>query len=123
MQAKLHRNTDGLSKGKATVEYAHPLEAAQALKMFKNAKLLSREIVVKPDKIGPLPSVTGKLPDGLVDVGEGLGMNGSRLKVRYLNGDAVVHNPDCYNQGAHPVSGAWRTGLKDQGDLGGGSKT
>ena len=71
----LDRYDHGESKGTATVQFAHPLEAIQAIIMFKHAKLLSRNILVEQDKVGPTPSISSKkLPDGLVDVDGGLGM-------------------------------------------------
>ena len=92
----LHRYEHGESKGTATVQYAHQLEAVQAIVMFKRAKLFSRDIKIEQDKIGPTPSMCSKkLPDGLVDVEGGIAMGGSRLKVRYLNGDIMIHHPDC----------------------------
>ena len=38
-------------------------------------------------------------------------MGGSRLKVRYLNGDVMIHHPDCENQGPHPIVGVSEEGL------------
>ena len=71
----LDRYDHGESKGTATVQFAHPLEAIQAIIMFKHAKLLSRNMLVEQDKVGPPPSTSSKkLPDGLVDVDGGLGM-------------------------------------------------
>ena len=76
----LHRYDHGESKGTATVQYAHPLEAVQTIKMFKKAKLFSRDLKVEQDKIGPTPTMSSKkLPEGLVDVEGGIAMGGSRL--------------------------------------------
>ena len=106
VELRLYRHDSGESKGKASIQYAHPLEAVQAIVMFKGAKLLSRDIIIMQDKIGPQPDMTTKkLPEGLVNVNGGLGMGGSRLKVRYLNGDIMIHHPDCENQGPHPIVG------------------
>ena len=52
-----------------------------------------------------------KLPDGLVNVDGGIGIGGSRLKVRYLNGDIMIRHPDCENQGPHPIVGTSEEGL------------
>ena len=52
----LDRYDHGESKGTATVQFAHPLEAVQAIIMFKHAKLLSRNMLVEQDKVGPTPS-------------------------------------------------------------------
>lgn len=74
----LHRYDHGESRGTATVQYAHPLEAVQTIKMFKKAKLFSRDLKVVQDKIGPTPTLTSKkLPEGLVDVEGGIAMGGS----------------------------------------------
>ena len=97
VELTLYRYDHGESKGKAVIQYAHPLEAVQAIMMFKNAKLLSREIIIEQDRIGPQPTMASKkLPDGLVNVDGGLGMGGSRLKVRHLNGDIMIHHPPCH---------------------------
>ena len=80
--------------------------------MFKKAKLFSRDIKIEQDKIGPTPTMSSrKLPDGLVDVEGGIAMGGSRLKVPYLNGDIMIHHPDCENQGSHPIVGVSEEGL------------
>ena len=80
VEVTLYRHDNGESKGRATVEYAHPLEAVQAIVMFKNAKLLSRKIIIEQDRIGPQPTMTRKLPDGLLNVEEGIGMGGADSK-------------------------------------------
>ena len=81
IEATLHRNDAGEPKGTAAIEYAHPLGAIQAIKMFRDTRLFSRKLIIEQDKLGPDPIITGKLPDGLTNVKEGLGPNGSRLKV------------------------------------------
>ena len=78
VEATLYRFDNGESIGKASIAYAHPMEAIQAMLMLKDAKLLSRNLIIEQDKIGPQPTITRKLPDG-----------------RYLNGDAVIHHPEC----------------------------
>ena len=108
----LHRYDHGESRGTATVQYAHPLEAVQTIKMFKKAKLFSRDLKVVQDKIGPTPTMSSKkLPDGLVDVEGGIAMGGSRLKVRYINGDMMIHHPECEGQGPHPTEGINKEGI------------
>merc|ERR1711923_528879 len=108
----LHRYDHGESKGTATVQYAHPLEAVQTIKMFKKAKLFSRDLKVVQDKIGPTPTLTSKkLPEGLVDVEGGIAMGGSRLKVRYVNGDVMIHHPKCQGQGPHPTDKINKDGI------------
>merc|ERR1711978_439071 len=108
----LHRYDHGESKGTATVQYAHPLGAVQTIRMFKKAKLFSRDLKVEQDKIGPTPTMSSKkLPDGLVDVEGGIAMGGSRLKVRYINGDMMIHHPECQGQGPHPTDGVNKDGI------------
>ena len=68
VQSILFRQEDGQSRGGAIVEYAHPLEAVQAMVMFRDAKLLTKKLVIEPDKIGPPPINIRKNPDRLVDV-------------------------------------------------------
>merc|ERR1712020_883096 len=115
----LYRHDDGETKGKGTIEFAHPLEAVQAFLMFKDTKLYSRQLTIRQDRKGPRPAISDRLPDGLVNVGNGIGLNGSRLKVEYLNGDAVIHHPDCHNQGSHPISEKEKDQLPKEGSLGG----
>merc|ERR1711899_568679 len=98
VEATLYRDDNGESKGRATIQYAHPLEAVQAIVMFSNARFKTRKFVIEQDKIGPQPSMTRKIPDGLVNVGDGIGMGGSRLKIRYMNGDIMIHHPECEKQ-------------------------
>ena len=38
-------------------------------------------------------------------------MGGSRLKVRYVNGDVMIHHPDCEGQGPHPTDGINKEGI------------
>ena len=68
VQAMLHRHEDGHPKGQAIIVYAHPLEAIQAMWMFREARFLTKRLIIEQDKIGPQPIVIGKNPDGLVDV-------------------------------------------------------
>ena len=119
VQVTLYRHDNGETKGRASIEYAHPLEVIQTMLMFRDAKLLSRDLIIEQDKIGPQPIITSKLPDGLVNVKEGIGMGGSRLKVQYLNGDTIVHHPECYKQGSHPISERIQRHLAHEGNLGG----
>ena len=119
IEATLHRYDDGETKGTAAIEYAHPLGAVQAMMIFRDSKLFSRKLIIEQDKIGPQPSITGRLPDGLTDVKDGIGLNGSRLKIEYINGDAIIHHPDCHNQGSHPITEEERESHIKDGNLGG----
>ena len=119
IEATLHRNDNGEPKGTAAVEYAHPIGAIQAIKMFRDTRLFSRKLIIEQDKLGPEPIITGRLPEGLTNVKEGLGPNGSRLKVEYVNGDAIVHHPDCQHQGSHPLTETERESQIRDGALGG----
>ena len=123
VEATLYRHDDGETRGTATIEYAHPLGAVQAMMMFRDTKLFSRKLIIEQDKVGPQPSVTSRLPDGLVDVKDGIGLNGSRLKVEYINGDAVIHHPDCHNQGSHPITEEERMSYIFEKYLGGSDQT
>jgi RNA recognition motif-containing protein len=118
IEATLHRYDDGETKGTAAIEYAHPLGAVQAMMIFRDSKLFSRKLIIEQDKIGPQPSITGRLPDGLTDVKDGIGLNGSRLKIEYINGDAIIHHPDCHNQGSHPITEEERESHIKDGNLG-----
>ena len=105
VEATLYRHDNGESKERATVQYAHPLEAVQAIVMFSNARFKTKKLMIEQDRIGPQPTMTKKMPDGLVNVGDGIGMGGSRLRIRYMNGDIMIHHPECEKQGPHPILG------------------
>ena len=119
VQAMLHRHEDGHPKGQAIIVYAHPLEAIQAMWMFREARFLTKRLIIEQDKIGPQPIVIGKNPDGLVDVRGGIGPGGSLLKISYINGDAVIHSPECSTQGEHPITNERGKYIIHQGNLGG----
>ena len=34
----------------------------------------------------------------------GIGTNGTRLKVEFLQGNAIIHSPECFDQGQHPLT-------------------
>ena len=87
--------------------------------MFRDTRLFSRKLIIEQDKLGPDPIITGKLPDGLTNVKGGLGPDGSRLKIHYINGDAIVHHPDCHHQGSHPITEKERESHIRDGTLGG----
>ena len=65
VQSILFRQEDGQSRGQAIVEYAHPLEAVQAMVMFRDAKLLTKKLVIEPSDVCriPLPIDRFALPE------------------------------------------------------------
>jgi len=76
------RDKDGKSKGMALVEFAHPVEAVQAISMFHQQTLNDRPMSVRMDALGteeihPIPN---KLPPGLKSIGMGLGTGGIPLR-------------------------------------------
>ena len=34
----------------------------------------------------------------------GIGTNGTRLKVEFLQGNAIIHSPECFDKGQHPLT-------------------
>ncbi|KAF5301539.1 hypothetical protein FQR65_LT08844 [Abscondita terminalis] len=74
----LSSDKDGKSRGFAVLEYDHPVEAVQAISMFHNQVLYDRVMTVRMDREGDRPIV--KLPEGLKDIGMGLGSNGEPLR-------------------------------------------
>merc|ERR1712242_570263 len=93
--AQVIRDGNGYSKGMGLVEYTHQIEALQAIRMMRQAKLYNRDITVRPDVIGPFPNTYDGIPEGLTDVSGGLGTEGMKLKVEILEGTPFVHSPDC----------------------------
>lgn len=67
---------DGRSRGFAIVEYDHPVESVQAISMLNNQQLFDRVITVRMDRANE----SLKLPEGLKQIGMGLGQNGEPLK-------------------------------------------
>ncbi|XP_031332311.1 myelin expression factor 2 isoform X2 [Photinus pyralis] len=93
----LSADKDGKSRGFAVLEYDHPVEAVQAISMFHNQVLYDRIMTVRMDREGDKGIV--KLPDGLKDIGMGLGSNGEPLR------DVARNLPSVNNQPPQP-SGA-----------------
>lgn len=75
----LFKDRDGKSRGISVVEYSTPLEALNAVLMFHNQVLLSRQMTVRFDTKPPKEEDAGqnanKLPSGLKSIGLGLGLN------------------------------------------------
>jgi len=81
---ELNKDRDGNSRGHGTVEYEHPVEAVQAISMFKDVSLYDRKMSVRMDSAAvreeQLGGVPTKLPVGLKNIGMGLGAGGAPLK-------------------------------------------
>ena len=78
---ELSRDKDGKSRGFATVVYDHPVESVQAISMFNNQQLFDRKMNVRFDKVPDEdpPTNLNRLPDGLRNIGMGLGQDGMPL--------------------------------------------
>merc|ERR1719323_2199675 len=78
---ELSRDKEGKSRGFAVVVYDHPVESVQAISMFNNQQLYDRKINVRFDKVPEEDPVTNlnRLPDGLRNIGMGLGQDGLPL--------------------------------------------
>ncbi len=81
---EVNKDKDGKSRGHGVVEFSHPVEAVQAISMFNNQSLYDRKMAVRFDKTpGPTPEeleqLPSRLPEGLADVGMGLGAGGNPL--------------------------------------------
>ena len=61
-------------------------------------------MIITQDKLGPPPTIPGRNPEGLVDVMGGIGTNGAKLKMEFLQGDAIIRSPECFAQGQHPLT-------------------
>jgi RNA recognition motif-containing protein len=79
--AEVNKDKEGKSRGHATVEFEHPVEAVQAISMFNNQQLFERRMHVKMDRLSdPIADLAkNRLPDGLRTIGMGLGVNGQPL--------------------------------------------
>ena len=93
--AQIIRNERGHSRGMGVVEFMHPVEALQAMIMMKQAKLYNRHLIVCSDRVGPSPVTQTGFTEGLVDVSGGLGENGTKVKVDFIEGNPFIHSPDC----------------------------
>lgn len=78
LDIELYVDKDGNSKGNATVEFEHPIEAVQAISMLNRQLYHGRPLAIRMDrKDGEEP----KLPPGLEGVGKGLGPGGVPLRL------------------------------------------
>jgi len=114
---ELSRDKDGKSRGFATVVYDHPVESVQAISMFNNQQLYDRKINVRFDKVPEEdpPTNLSRLPDGLRNIGMGLGQDGMPL----LDVRANLPSPgDNSNSNTAPGGGmgAMVTGLGNAGN-------
>ncbi|KAK6631463.1 hypothetical protein RUM44_005990 [Polyplax serrata] len=76
---ELSVDADGKSRGFAVVEYDHPVESVQAISMLHNQPLYDRRLTVRMDRVDPLDT-NNRLPEGLHNIGMGLGANGAPLR-------------------------------------------
>ena len=102
--AQLMRDEDGHSKGMGLVEFTHPVEALQAMVMMKEAKLYGRHLIVCQDRVGPSPVTQTGFTQGLVDVSGGIGKNGTKVRVDFIEGNSVIHSPDCTAVSDTPIT-------------------
>lgn len=75
IDCEISMDKDGKSRGFGVVEYEHPVEAVQAISMLHNQLLFDRRLTVRMDRVEGPP----KLPEGLKNIGMGLGANGQVL--------------------------------------------
>jgi len=84
VNVELNTDREGNSKGHGTVEYEHPVEAVQAISMFKDVMLFDRKMSIRMDSLAVQEEQRGgppsKLPVGLKNIGMGLGAGGAPLK-------------------------------------------
>lgn len=78
LDVELYVDKDGNSKGNATVELDHPIEAVQAISMLNRQIFHGRPIAIRMDR---KDSDDLKLPPGLEGVGKGLGPGGVPLRL------------------------------------------
>ncbi|XP_018496247.1 heterogeneous nuclear ribonucleoprotein M-like [Galendromus occidentalis] len=78
LDVELYVDKDGNSKGNATVELDHPIEAVQAISMLNRQIFHGRPIAIRMDR---KDSDDLKLPPGLEGVGKGLGPGGAPLRL------------------------------------------
>ena len=102
--AQLMRDEDGHSKGMGLVEFTHPVEALQAMVMMKEAKLYGRHLIVCQDRVGPSSVTQTGFTQGLVDVSGGIGKNGTKVRVDFIEGNSVIHSPDCTAVSDTPIT-------------------
>ena len=117
LRVRLYTDANGASKGHGTVEFEHPVEAIQAISMFRNQNLYARPMSIRMDKYEceEMPEVLPNvLPSGLESVGKGLGIGGQPLNVSksLLNGAigapsiAPVPNAQTLGPGGQPITNA-----------------
>lgn len=106
VRVRLSFDSSGASKGYGTIEYEHPVEAVQAISMFRNQNLFGRAMSIRMDKydcddmIDELPSV---LPIGLESVGKGLGIGGQPLNVSKSLFAAMATNRTFGYESTQPI--------------------
>lgn len=78
LDVELYVDKDGNSKGNATVELDHPIEAVQAISMLNRQVYNGRSLAIRMDR---KENAEPKLPPGLEGVGKGLGPGGVPLRL------------------------------------------
>ncbi|OQR71184.1 myelin expression factor 2-like [Tropilaelaps mercedesae] len=78
LEVELYVDKEGNSKGNATVELDHPIEAVQAISMLNRQVYHGRSLAIRMDR---KENEEPKLPPGLEGVGKGLGPGGVPLRL------------------------------------------
>lgn len=78
LEVNLYMDKDGNSKGNATVELDHPIEAVQAISMLNRQVYQGRSLAIRMDR---KENEELKLPAGLEGLGKGLGPGGVALRL------------------------------------------
>lgn len=79
VEVELYRDKDGKSRGCGVIEYDHPVESVQAISMFHDQQLYDRPMTVRMDAMDDNDRGI-RYPEGLKNVGLGLGTNGQPLR-------------------------------------------
>lgn len=123
--AEIHRDKEGNSRGYGTVEFEHPVEAVQAISMFRDQILFERKMSVRMDSTAMREEAEGipnKLPVGLKGIGMGLGSGGAPLKniQRECSNSSSNNNVAANALSGLIGGGLGGGGLGNLGGLGGG---
>lgn len=107
---QLKTDKDGRSKGHGTIQFAHPVEAVQAISMLHNQVFMDRPMTVRMDRQNESDSSTTVntkvLPSGLRSIGPGLGLDGAPLThiVRRFSADPNSCGTPSAGPTANPVN-------------------
>ncbi|CAG0884071.1 unnamed protein product [Cyprideis torosa] len=102
---ELFKDTDGKSRGRAAIEFEHPVEAVQAISMFNNQELYDRRMRVHMGKMKEEDDRPPRLPEGLKGIGMGLGDNGAPLRDVRSNLPKMTAPPAAPPQAPPPAAG------------------